>query len=212
VNTIGHLLEGTNSLGEFMKKYAAYISELLTSIDAASLSAFVDEMEAARKGGHTVYFIGNGGSAATASHMVNDFGTGINKTIKGEPPFRVVSLNDNPAVMLAVANDDGFDQVFVKQLEVLFKPGDKLVAISASGNSLNLVNAAKWVKERNGTVMSLVGFDGGQLKLISDVTVHVPSKKGDYGPVEDVHLILDHLFSYWAQHRIMKQAAVEKAG
>ena len=210
MNTIGRLIQDSKNIGEFAKKYAGYISELLRNIDSEALSGFIGEMENARQNGNTVFFIGNGGSAATASHMVNDFGTGISKKIRGDRPFRVVSLNDNPAVMLAVANDEGYDQVFVKQLEVLYQPGDKLVAISASGNSLNLVNAAEWVKDHGGSVMSLVGFDGGKLKAMSNVAVHVQSPKGDYGPVEDVHLILDHLLSYWAQYQVLEKQSVEK--
>ena len=211
MNTIEHMLQESKDIGEFSKKYFDYIFKLLADIDEESLSAFIQQMEDARQSGNTIFFIGNGGSAATASHMVNDFGTGIGKKIQGAPPFRVVSLNDNSAVMLAVANDDGYDQIFINQLRVLYRPGDKLVAISASGNSPNLINAAEWVKEQGGVVISLVGFDGGKLKPISDVAIHVKSAKGDYGPVEDIHLILDHLLSYWAQYQILKQQMVGKA-
>lgn len=211
MNSVERMCQESKDVGGFAKKYFDYMSKLFESIDGDSLSLFIKEMEAARQNRNIVYFIGNGGSAATASHMVNDFGTDIRKRTQTSMSFRVISLSDNSAVMSAVANDDGYDQVFINQLRVLYHPGDKLVAISASGNSSNLVNAAEWVKSQGGTVMSFVGFDGGKLKDISDVTIHVKSAKGDYGPVEDIHLILDHLLSYWAQYQILKQQMAEKS-
>ena len=210
MNTIEHMMQESSDIGQFSKKYIAYISELFNAMDFESFNLFAREMEKARQDRNIVYFIGNGRSAATASHMVNDFGTDIQKRTQTSMPFRVVSLNDNMAVMSAVANDDGYDQIFVNQLKVLYHPGDKLVAISASGNSLNLVNAAEWVKSQGGTVMSFLGFDGGELKGLSDIVIHVKSAKRDYGPVEDIHLMLDHLLSYWAQYKIVQNQKKEK--
>ena len=152
------------------------------------------EMEKAREGHNTIFIIGNGGSAGTASHMANDLGVGVMKNAKTELPFRALAITDNTPVMLAIGNDDGYDRLFVNQLRIHFRSGDKLLAISASGNSQNLVAAAEWVKERKGTVMSLVGFDGGRLMEISDIVIHVKSNKGEYGPIEDVHMIINH---YW---------------
>lgn len=210
MNTIERMLQDSDDIGQFAKKYFNYVSQLFNDMDLDAFGLFVQEMEKARQDRNIIFFIGNGGSAATASHMVNDFGTDIRKRTKTTMPFRVVSLNDNPAVMLAVANDDGYDQIFINQLRVLYHPGDKLVAVSASGNSPNLIHAAQWVKSQGGTVMSFVGFDGGKLKLISDIAIHVKSAKGDYGPVEDIHLILDHMLSYWAQHQILSNQKVGK--
>ena len=98
-----------------------------------------------------------------------------------------------------------YDNIFVNQLRIHYSPGDRLVAISASGNSPNLIEAAKWVKQRDGTVMSLVGFDGGKLKQISDVSIHVKTLNGEYGPVEDIHMIMDHLLANWFQCKIQKE-------
>jgi len=206
---VEQILEESNSIQLFAENYFNYLSQLLQELDKDSISAFAQEIEKARQGRNTIFFIGNGGSAATASHMVNDFGTDIKKRTDTLKPFRVLSLNDNAAVVLAVANDSGYDKVFINQLRVLYRPGDKLVAISASGNSANLVNAAQWVKSRGGTVISFVGFDGGKLKEISDISIHVKTMNGEYGPVEDIHLILGHLVSYWAQHQILKSQKVE---
>lgn len=208
-NNIKGLLDSAAGLREFSKGYFKYLEKLLDETDLNSVTAFAKELEEARQSGSTIFFIGNGGSAATASHMVNDFGTDIKKRTDTDKPFRVLSLNDNSAVMLAVANDSGYDKLFVNQIKILYKPGDKLVAISVSGNSANVVAAAEWFKAKGGTVLSLTGFDGGKLKAISDVTIHIRSEKGEFGPVEDVHLVMGHLLSYWLQSEIQKQ---QKAG
>lgn len=190
---------------KFYDGYVDYLYKLLKGLEGQPIIDFADELEKARQAGNTIFFVGNGGSAASASHLVNDFGTDIQKYTNTEKPFRVLSLTDNAAVMLAVANDTGYDNIFLNQLSIQYKAGDKLVAISVSGNSPNVVKAAQWVKEHGGTVISLVGFNGGKLKDISDVCIHVKSHKGEYGPVEDAHLIIGHLLSNWLQCRIKSQ-------
>lgn len=202
MNNIERLFNESGDLKQFIKGYYNYLFRLLDSIDVKEITAFADEMEKARNGGNTVFFVGNGGSAATASHMANDFGIDVLKKGGGNLPFRALSLTDNTAVMLAIANDDGYEQLFVNQLRVHYRSGDKLVAISASGNSPNVIAAAEWVKKQGGTVMSLVGFDGGRLRDISDVVIHVKSEKGEYGPVEDIHMIMDHLLANWLQYKV----------
>ena len=186
---------------EFCEDYFRHLSELLNSLDLDKVVAFADELEMARQNDNTVFFIGNGGSAATASHMANDFGANINKGDEGAPSLRALSLTDNSAVMSAISNDDGYQNVFVNQLKIHYRPGDKLVAISASGNSPNVLLAAQWVKKKKGTVISLTGFDGGRLKEISDICVHVETGEGEYGPVEDIHMIMDHLVVTWFQQK-----------
>ncbi len=204
-NNIKSLLDSALSLREFSKGYFNYLKKLLDEIDLNSIVAFAKELEESRQSGNTIFFVGNGGSAATASHMVNDFGTDVKKITNTDKPFRVLSLSDNPAVMLAVANDSGYDKLFVNQIQIHYRPGDKLVAISASGNSPNIVAAAEWFKAKGGSVLSLVGFDGGKLKAMSDVAIHVKSGNGEFGPVEDIHLIMGHLISCWLQSEIQKQ-------
>jgi D-sedoheptulose 7-phosphate isomerase len=117
-------------------------------------------------------------------------------------PFRVQALTDNNAVLTAISNDAGYEDVFVNQLRVHYRSGDRLVVISASGNSPNVVRAAKWVKAAGGTVLSMVGFDGGALVNLSDIVVHVPSQPGEYGPVEDAHLAVNHVLAHWFQVRL----------
>jgi len=210
VNNVERILEDSSDIHQFSKHYFNYLSKILNELDTVSVSAFAEEMADARRNRNMIFFIGNGGSAATALHMVNDFGADIRKRTGTEMPFRVLSLTDNIAVMLAIANDSGYDNLFVNQLRTYYQPGDKLVAISASGNSRNVVAAAQWVKNQGGTVMSLVGFEGGKLKEISDVTIHVKSVQGEYGPVEDIHLLVGHLLCYWLQYRVQNEQRVQK--
>ena len=145
-----------------------------------------------------VFVIGNGGSAATASHMACDLGK---NTIKANVPrFRIMSLTDNTPLLSALANDVGYSFVFAEQLVNLVQPGDVLVAISASGNSPNVVEAMRYSRARGATVVALLGFDGGEAAELADEHIVVPSE--DYGIVEDIHLILNHALVGYFQERL----------
>jgi D-sedoheptulose 7-phosphate isomerase len=204
-NNLDEIFKKSNEIGEFSRRYFDYLNKLMNSLDVNAIAAFANELEKARSDHNTIFFIGNGGSAVTASHMANDFGTDIRKKGGSDLPFRAMALTDNMSVITAIANDDGYENIFVNQLRIHFRPGDKLVAISVSGNSPNVVEAAKWVKHRDGTVLSLVGFDGGKLKQISDVVVHVETLRGEYGPVEDIHMVMDHLLANWLQYKVQER-------
>ena len=117
-------------------------------------------------------------------------------------PFRAVSLADNAAVMTAIANDDGFDEVFVQQLQTRMRAQDMVVAISASGNSPNVVKAVEYANSNGAITVALTGFDGGRLREIARHGVHVPTGAGEYGPVEDAHMILDHLVGAYLARRV----------
>ncbi len=201
---IEKLFNETNDLKKFSKGYFDYISELLNQLDVSAVEAFIREIEKTYQSQNTTFFIGNGGSAATASHMANDLSLGL-RNCNDLSPFRSLSLTDNVAVMTAAANDTGYDNLFICQLNIHYRPGDKLVAISASGNSPNIIAAAKWVKKRGGMVIGFVGFDGGKLKDICDIVIHVKTSKGKYGPVEDVHSILGHLMYTWLWYKKRKE-------
>lgn len=134
--------------------------------------------------------------------MANDIGFDIIKKCGTDKPFRVLALTDNSSVITAIANDAGYENVFLNQLKIHYRRGDKLLAISASGNSPNVVAAAEWVKQQGGSVISFVGFTGGKLKALSNVVVHVKSESGEYGPVEDAHLVLNHILAHWFQCKL----------
>ena len=192
----------SNSPSEFMNRYVSYLKDVLSNIDVKQVDKLVLSLEKARKNGNTIFIIGNGGSATTASSMANDLGFDIIKKTKTKKPFKFLSLTDNNSVITAIANDVGYEEVFVNQLKIHYRKGDQLIIISASGNSPNLVSAAKWFKSQKGKVISFLGFDGGKLKKISDIILHAKTEKGDYGPVEDTHLIINHVLAHWFQASI----------
>ena len=180
----------THNAAEFAKRYLHYLGSVLNSIEPESISRFIDTLLAARQRGATVFFIGNGGSAATASHFANDLAIGTNSY---DRTFRVISLTDNQAIITALANDFGFEEIFARQLRVLGRDGDVLVAISASGNSTNLIRAFEQARKAGIRTVAITAFDGGKMKQMADEGIHVPTAPKEYGPAEDAHMVLDHL-------------------
>jgi len=170
--------------------YLDYLTEVLAKISRFEISRFIEILIKAREQEKSIYFIGNGGSAATASHFVNDLAIGTRST---KSPFRCQSLCDNHAVITAIANDYGYEYIFSKQIENILQEGDVVVAISASGNSPNLIKAIEVAEQKGAVTVALTAFDGGKLKQIAEACVHVPTEIGEYGPAEDAHMILDHL-------------------
>ena len=202
MNNVDRLCSNANSAGMFAREYFDYLRIVLDSIDMDSIDRLVQVFEEARLGDNTVFVAGNGGSATTATTMANDMGSDILRKCSKGKPFRVIALTDNASMMTAIANDVGYDNIFLNQLKIHYRQGDKLLAISASGNSPNVVHAAEWVKEEGGQVISFVGFGGGKLKEISDVVIHAVTESGEYGPVEDAHLVLNHILAHWFQFKL----------
>jgi D-sedoheptulose 7-phosphate isomerase len=205
MNNIDIIYDSSPSAGAFAQGYFNYLKQVLDSITPESIDKLVIEFENARLGNNTIFVAGNGGSATTATCMANDIGFDIIKKCGTDKPFRVLALSDNTSVITAIANDVGYENVFLNQLKIHYRQGDKLLAISASGNSPNVVHAVEWVKAQGGCVISFVGFTGGKLKEISDVVVHVKSEIGEYGPVEDAHLVLNHVLAHWFQLRLRQR-------
>jgi D-sedoheptulose 7-phosphate isomerase len=190
MNRVDRIYDKDSSIKAFAKNYLEYVGEVLKKISLDEIESFVNILLSARQSNSSIYFIGNGGSAATASHFANDIAIG---TRSWDKPFCVQSLCDNNAVITAIANDDGYEKIFSQQLKVLLKKGDVVVAISASGNSPNLLTAIEVAKQKNATTVGLTAFDGGKLRKIVDVSVHIPTEQKEYGPAEDGHMVLDHL-------------------
>ncbi len=151
----------------------------------------------------SVYVFGNGGSASTASHFVNDFNKGVGETLQKR--FRFYSLNDNVPTVLAVANDLSYDEVFAQQLRNYLCPGDLVVAISGSGNSPNVHEAVRYAASAGVETVGLVGYDGGQLKKLVDHCIHVPVD--DMQKVEDLHLVVNHVMTTLFRRRLAPAAA-----
>jgi D-sedoheptulose 7-phosphate isomerase len=175
---------------QFAAAYLEYVQAVLRRIDTAEIAQFIRTLLDARERGATVFFIGNGGSAATASHFANDLAVGTNEYVQ---PFRALSLTDNVALMTAVGNDYGYEEIFVRQLRILGNKGDVLIAISASGNSPNLLRAFDYARSAGIRTVAITAFDGGKMKLAADQGIHVPTEMKEYGPAEDAHMVLDHL-------------------
>ncbi len=138
--------------------------------------------------GSTVFILGNGGSAATASHFACDLAKGTQ--VRGLPAFRVISLNDNVPLMSAWANDTNYERIFAEQLATLVRAGDLVITISASGNSPNILAAARTARRSNAITLALTGKDGGKLSRLVDFTIHIPSTSIEQ--VEDAHLVIAH--------------------
>ena len=175
---------------DFARSYLEYLGKLLRKLDVSEIAGFIDIIRQAQEEQRRIFFIGNGGSAATASHFANDLSIGVRNWDK---PIRAIALTDNVAVITAVANDYGYDDIFLFQLKAQAVKGDVLVAISASGNSKNLIRAVEYGNSSSMITISLTGFDGGELKNLAQNNVHVDSEFGEFGPVEDLHMVLDHL-------------------
>ena len=172
---------------KFSDEYLEYLTTLIAQLDRSAISQFADLLLQSRENKTTTFFLGNGGSASTATHFVNDVSLGSRQFKK---PFRAISLCDNQAVITAIANDDGYENIFLQQLQTLATAGDTIVCISASGNSKNLIKAIEYASENNIYVVGLTAFDGGYLKDNCDLNIHVPTKIGEYGPAEDLHMVI----------------------
>ena len=180
---------------DFFKEYSRYLSKLLSSLDFEAVKKVAHLILRQAKKGRTVYLMGNGGSASTASHFATDLMHC--SLINHRPIIRAISLSDNISLITAIGNDKGYEYVFSHQLERVADKGDILMAISASGNSKNLVEAFKTARKMGVTTVALLGFDGGKMTKMADHVIHVRTPKGEYGPVEDTHLFLDHMLSFY---------------
>ena len=181
----------TNKVDLYLVNYKTRLNQILDQLNTENLEPVITAIIDTFKRGNTLFVAGNGGSAATASHMQVDFSFFVRYFTKYRPKIR--ALTDNVPMMTAVGNDTSFDDIFVEQLKGHFVQGDTLLCISASGNSENVVRAAQYANEQGGESIGWVGFSGGKLKEVSTIALHLENEKGDYGPIEDMHMILDHM-------------------
>ncbi len=175
---------------DFVQSYVNEVQNTLARLPWLQIRQAIAVLQSARLNGRQVFLIGNGGSAATASHFASDLGRGVEGAA---PPLRARALTDSMAVFSAMANDYGYEQVFSRQLACLLQPGDVVIAISGSGNSPNVLNAVRLAHERGAMTIGLVGFDGGYLREMVDLCIHV--ENGCIEQVEDVHVLLAHLIA-----------------
>jgi D-sedoheptulose 7-phosphate isomerase len=186
------------SLQTTLRDYWDEVADVAAAIDLTDLERAAVMLLTCQARGRVVFVVGNGGSAATASHFACDLSKGTRRD--GPPTFHVVSLTDNVPLLTAWANDSGYDRVFSEQLTALARPGDLLVAISASGNSPNVVAAVDAARSCGMSVVSLSGRSGGRLAHLVDVLVNVPSDTIEV--VEDAHLIVAHSLCVAVRERL----------
>lgn len=205
MTTLEDVLDQARSLEAFSFAYPAYVAEVMGRVDPAAVAGLATLLNEADAAGGTVYFLGNGGSAATASHFENDMALGLGTPDR--PGLRATTLTQSVSTLTAAANDDGYENAFVAQLEPRLRPEDLVVAISVSGSSENLVRAVAYAAEVGATTAAMLGFDGGKLLGSVDHAVHVPTEPGEYGPVEDAFSILDHMLTaFLARQRSSRPA------
>jgi D-sedoheptulose 7-phosphate isomerase len=168
--------------------YLESLGKILDAIDLDAVERLVGLIRRVRDDGGAVYVAGNGGSAATATHWVNDLCKATRA--EGQPPIRAMSLTDNTSFVTALANDEGYERIFAGQLETFASPGDLLIVISASGNSPNLVSAVETARRLGVRTVALLGFDGGVLKEKADDFVWLPTDMGAYGLAEAGHSVV----------------------
>ena len=175
-----------------LNQIKAYYEQEIATINAMNfeeIETAVQAIKEAYERNATIYIFGNGGSAATASHFVGDFNKGICE--KMDKKFNLVCLNDNTPIVMAIANDIGYDDVFSFQLINKLKSTDLVIAISGSGNSKNIIKAVEYAKSVGCKVVGLTGYSGGRLKALADYRMHVPVD--DMQIVEDLHMSFDHM-------------------
>lgn len=176
---------------EVIRDYLQWTHESCDLIDPDQVSTLIDLLMNARKNGQRIFIIGNGGSAATASHFCEDLGKCTLRSLADPLRFKVISLTDNLPYVTAWANDNGYEVVFEQQLRNIGESGDLVIGISASGNSPNIVRAIEYANASGMTSVGMTGFSGGILNTLSHHAVHLPI--ADYGMAESMHMIIVHL-------------------
>jgi D-sedoheptulose 7-phosphate isomerase len=181
---------------EFNSFARAYGLRLAAAVDALPLNA-VEKLGQALldcwREGRQVFIFGNGGSAGNAIHLANDYLYGISRKLGHA--LRVTALPANSAVLTCLANDEGYDGIFHRQLAVLAQPGDIAIAFSGSGNSPNIVKALEWCRANNVQSFAVLGYSGGKAKALTDVPIHVAVD--DMQISEDLQLIVGHMLMQW---------------
>jgi len=191
MNKLAELFNAAVSPADYVKAYCKRLAEVLERLDAERTAQVIAAIERVAEEDKTLFLIANGGSAATASHWVNDLC--LNTYVEGKKPYRVMCLTDNVASVTAIANDASYDDIFAYQLRVNMRPGDTVLALSVSGNSENVVRGVEYANAHGAFTIGFSGFEGGRLAKTAKLSLHVPTTRDEYGPVEDMFTILCHV-------------------
>jgi D-sedoheptulose 7-phosphate isomerase len=197
----------TAGCSDIIDVYLAEIEAAIRALSRDDVRAIVDVLEAAWQRGSTIFLIGNGGSASTASHMMNDLCKFTR--IPGAKLVRAIALTDNVPLMTAFGNDVTYDAIFVEPLRSLMQPGDVVVAISGSGNSPNVLRACEYALANGGDVIGLCGSPGSALAALAPHRIIIPAER--IGQQEDGHLIVNHVIALALRDRIEAASTVSAA-
>ena len=188
----------TTEFQSFAKDYANRLASAVDSIPFEAVETLASSLLTCWREGKQVFIFGNGGSAGNAIHLANDFLYGISKQLGHA--LKVHALPSNSAVLTCLANDEGYEGIFFRQLAVLARPGDIAIAFSGSGNSPNIIKALEWCRTNAVRSFAVLGYNGGVAKSLSDTAIHVPIH--DMQISEDLQLIVGHMLMQWLyKHR-----------
>jgi len=190
-----------------IQDYLEDLKQTLDELPRERIQQVINILHEARLSKRQVFILGNGGSASTASHFVCDLAK--NTRAKSFPNFKVIGLTDNMAIFSALANDDGYENVFADQLASYVQEGDVVIGISTSGNSPNVLRAIQLANSIPARTIGFTGYDSGKLGSMVDVDLHVPSECIEH--VEDIHLMLEHLICKALRERGMEQDLLDQA-
>jgi D-sedoheptulose 7-phosphate isomerase len=187
---------------ELIDSYLSELGEMLQAISLPSLEKVLLLLERAYQQGHRIFIMGNGGSAATASHFALDLAK--NTIVPGAARLKSISLTDHVPLITAWSNDTAYEHVFAEQLANMIEPGDVVIGISASGNSQNVINALRLAKESHATTIGLLGAEGGKIKGMVDAYILAPGHNIEQE--EDAHLILAHIITRYMREVVRTRA------
>lgn len=171
-------------------EYKEYFIKSLDLVKHKQLDDLVEVIYEAYENERCIFVIGNGGSAANASHFAQDLAKGTRQSTNQNKRIKALSLSDNVAFITALGNDDGYETIFEQQLRTYAKTGDLLIAISGSGNSRNIINAVDWANQNDLATIGITGYNGGKLKQICKHAIHV--ELNDMATVESIHSYIFH--------------------
>lgn len=183
-------------------EYRQLLIETIEALDMTAVERLVEVFLDAHQRGAQIFTMGNGGSGASASHAAGDFLKGASYGL--DKRFKMICLNDNVPSMMAVANDIGWDDIFVEPLKNYLHPGDVVIGISGSGNSRNVLKAAEYAKSKGATLVGMTGFKGGKLRELADLSIH--SVAMDMEVAEDVHMAVFNMVKKACMARLMGDA------
>lgn len=177
---------------EYIREYMTELNQTIQKLPSEKIDQLVHILHNARLNGRQIFIMGNGGSASTASHFVCDLAK--NTAFPDMPGFKVIGLSDNMSIFSALANDHGYENVFVDQLRNFVQANDVVIAISTSGNSENVIHAVEHANKVGAITVGLTGYNGGTLGKLVNLEIRVPSKNVQH--IEDLHLSIEHVVCY----------------